>query len=249
MSDPSSQYLELLERAYRKPEQRPKLRSKIGLGAPGTPWDVKERLIASFLDTTIQTEGIAARPELHALLVALGWRPAMMEADIQRALGIDVRRDAVLAAIVDAFRVFPLEGCVIRQAYLEDERGFRVVPAAEVERARAAAVTTSWRDVPDSEIDFAFEKNSVYIWLDQGAIDFYLPACLSYALRELGQCEFYTLLHFAEMPFAAARAAYPPAQLRAIAMFIAFILEENPSRSLIEDNRANLDAWLASLNG
>ena len=136
---------------------------------------------------------------------------------------------------------------MIFEAYLEDEKGFRIVHEHEYELARGEAVTTSWRAVPDAEIEFAFSKNSVYIWLDEGSLSFYLPACLSYALREGGTCEFYTFLYFADMTHADGLRRWTAAQCRAIAGYMAFVADDAPKRTVLVERRANVDTWLAAL--
>jgi hypothetical protein len=245
MSDPSSTFVALLALAYNDPEQRAVLRRELGVGSR-LPWDLAQTMIAEFLETTINANTNDVRPRLRSMLTDLGWRPSRMPDRVLRALGIAERRDALLAAIVAAFPVAPLEGCVIREAYLHDERGFRPVSPEEHALAREQAEKESWRAVPDDEIDFAFSKNSVYIWLDEDSRSFYLPACLSYALRESGQCEFYMFLHFAEMTHAAALGRWTADQCRAIAGFMSYVVDDVPDRRTVVENRSNIDTWLAA---
>jgi hypothetical protein len=249
MSDPSTataEFLAALAYAYEHPAERADFRRQLGVTGSLIPeWNLKQATIAQFLDTTI-ARAADARPRLQTLLTDLGWRPSRMPERVQHALGLDQRREDVLAAIVAAFPVAPLEGRVLREAYLEDERGFRPVPPEEVTRARAEAVTWSWRDVPDEELDFAFGKNSVYTWLDPESLAFYMPACLSYALRESGQCEFYTFLHFAKMTHARALQWYSPDQGKAIAGFMAFVAADVPTMGILVHNRSNVETWIAA---
>ena len=245
MSDPASYsvFLAQLARAYGFPEER---RELCRARPCDLSWETQENAIAEFLVATIAASAGDVRPQLHAMLIDLGWRPSLLGDRVLSALGIDERRKDLLAAIADAFPVAPLEGCVIREAYLRDEEAFRVVAPEEYEQARTVARTETWQGVPDDEINFAFSKNSVYVWLDVGAFTFYLPACLAYALREGGQCEFYTFLHFAEMPYEKALAHWTPAQCLAIAGFMAFAVADAPGRSVVADHRANIDTWLAA---
>ncbi len=247
MSDPSSSaFLALLARAYDHPDERAELRQDLGvMGSPLLPWEEKQATIAEFIETTIAASADDARPRLEVMLTDLGWRPSLMFERVQHALGIAERRDGLLATIVDTFPVAPLEGCVIREAYLRDEEAFRVVYPEEYVLAREQAERTSWRAVPDAEIDFAFSKNSVLLWLDEGSLSFYLPACLSYALREGGACAFYTFLHFAEMVHADARRRWTADQCHAIAGFMAYVIADNPG--MITENRSNVESWLAAL--
>ncbi|HEY5924566.1 MAG TPA: DUF6714 family protein [Kofleriaceae bacterium] len=246
-SEPSrAAFLALLGRAYEEPAQRGLLRKHLGVGSGMLPWDLRQETIADFLEATIEASEEDVRIRLRSMLTELGWRTSRMPDRVIRALGIAERRNALLAEIVAAFPVAPLEGCVIREAYLRDEQGFRVVHPDEYKQAREEAVTTSWRAVPADEIDFAFSKNSVYIWLDEEALSFYLPACLSHALHVAGDCEFYTFLYFAGTTHAAALHRWTADQCRAIAGFMAFVVDDVPERRVIADNRPNVGTWLAA---
>lgn len=241
----SSEYSELLARALALPDQREALRDRLRHGySMEIPYDLKEQLIADFF-TAVLARGEATAPELQRLLQDLGFSVAFMNEQVQHLVGAAQRRDAVIAKIIAAFPPHPLEGGdPIRCAYLEDELAFREVAPEEWEQARAAAITTSWLDVPDAEIDDAFTHNSVFVFLDNASLDFYLPACLRYAMHERGDCEFYTYLTFVKMRVADARARWTLPQCRAIAAFLEYITLDEPTLGIAIENKETLAEWL-----
>ncbi|MCP3141853.1 DUF6714 family protein [Pyxidicoccus xibeiensis] len=243
-SDPH--LLDLFSRAFTEPglargEGRHLLR-------PGDmPWEVFEATLAHFVERTMaETPGAETRRRLRDLLSDLHLRPSLFSDELMRGLGVHEARASVLRAIHEAFAPAPLVGRPLGEAVLDDEKAFREVPEAQLAQARATAETLDWRRVSDGEIERAFELNSVYLWLDDSARSFYLPAFRSYALHHpAGRCEGFTLLALLEPSPPDAMNRWSHAQRRAIARFFEFVAADQPWDSVVVRHRDALAAWRA----
>ena len=248
MGEVDLQLLALFARAYDEPDfLQGEDRSLV---APrNITWDVYETTLAHFIDrTAAAAPNEETRLRLRALLAGLRLRPALLPEESMRSLGIYETRAAALCTLCDAFPAAPLVGRPLGEAVLDDEKAFRVVPPSELAAARSSAETLDWRKIPNTEIERAFQINSVYIWLDASSWPFYVPAFLAYSLRHpASQCELHSLLTFLESPPASVIQRWSPDQRRAIALFLAFVADDQPWDSLIIERREHLAAWRASI--
>jgi hypothetical protein len=148
--------------------------------------------------------------------------------------------DALLQRIEAAFPSAGLgSGISLRQALFDDNAPWDGNdPAARV-AAYLADVTTDWRAVPDADLEYAFERFSLFGYLDTAGYRYYLPAAMHRAVREpLSICAYKLLF---ELEFSARgwlehgqpadhsqrSAGLDHAQRSAVAAFIQWALENN----------------------
>jgi hypothetical protein len=108
--------------------------------------------------------------------------------DERQAAARDADKEAVLAAIEDAFAGVPRdEGCTLHQALmtgeiLVNEMTLRDLTEEEVEATRQLDVHHDWRDIPAEHLD---RCDDALAFLSSDAWRFYLPAYLARALDVL----------------------------------------------------------------
>lgn len=249
MPDADPSLLELLAQAFSEPGLIQRHGRRL-LRPLDMPWEVFEDTLTRFVEVTVAEDpSEETRRRLRSLLADLHVRPSLLSQALMQGLGVHDIRASVLRCIHAAFPPTPLVGRPLGEAVLEDERAFRVVLEAEVEAVRASAETRDWRKLPEVEIERAFEKTSVYLWLDDSAWSFYVPAFLSHALHHpAGQCEFFTLLTFLELSPSDAMGRWTHDQRHAIAWFLAFVSDDQPWSRLLLEHRDSLAAWRTLLS-
>lgn len=173
-------------------------------------------------------EGVLGDPgptEIRALFTRLEIRCHLLAKRAQRRLGIPKVRAAVIDRIRSAFPVVPLAGNSLGEVLEQAD----YQPAIEAfARARAASETQDWTRIPDKEIRRAFQSCTVFTYLYYASWPFYLPACMTYALRHpASACERWTM---EAVIGSVGKGQFPPPpvewtveQGRSVTAFVAFV--------------------------
>lgn len=168
---------------------------------------------------------------------------------------LDRRAVALLGLIEAAFPPRALgDGVSLSQALLADDWSD---DPAQLRAAKAADTTGDWRDVSEAALERAFAACSVYTYLDDDGIAFYLPAALR---NPLGDVEYWTADYLTRAPTArggrvaeetVAALDLTSAQARCVALTLAWLLalHDRDGTPLIGRNpveRERIGEWVAA---
>jgi len=228
---PDKRLLQLIERAHADPSQGPgEIQAYFRRNGGLLGGDINASYTTFIEGVLPAAEGAFGDPrptEIRNLFARLGIRCQLLAKRAQRRLGIPKVRDALIDSIRSAFPVEPLRGNSLGEVILRAD----YQPEGEAHaRARAASETQDWTRIPEAEIQRAFQCCTVFSYLYYASWPFYLPAFMTYALRDpVSPCEHWTLdaivgsVASGEQP---KLAAWTREQGRSVMGFIAFVTSD-----------------------